>query len=292
MKHIESLSLIKQKMCAPQVAEHKEDMSEEIVEFDVGNSSPSIDILSWIDSHGVELKDATQIEKIENRNCISGDLQDKLSTKIFHVKATPAAIQVEIKSEAKTPEADNFAENTVIDSGSWIEEDDSWNRSIDPDHWFQRSIEKQTEIVHEVSVERNDSFEDEHCSISESKEIMEHLDQHGISLKPADFEKKRVRGEVGVHRSKGAVEKTVDLHGMHVRDAELKLIQTFEDSKIRGYQQILIVHGKGNHSSGGDSKMKRMVVDLLEGPLAEKVASFTFAPFDEGGGGASRVILK
>jgi len=111
-------------------------------------------------------------------------------------------------------------------------------------------------------------------------------------LKSVDFVEKRKRGEEGVYRSKGAVEKTIDLHGMPVRDAELKIIRTFENAKIRGYQQVLIIHGRGNHSAGGDSKMKRMVMDLLEGSLSSKVSSFTFAPFSEGGGGATRVILK
>lgn len=134
--------------------------------------------------------------------------------------------------------------------------------------------------------------EPEHDPAAGAEEILSYIDKHGIELKSSDLNSSRRSGEENLVRSKRSVEKQIDLHGLHAREAELRIRAVFADAKKRGYQQILIVHGRGNHSAGGDPILKRMVVDLLEGPLESQVASFFFAPLNEGGGGATRVILR
>ncbi len=292
MNFLESLAQLKQKMSVPPVLEQAEPLSDPAVEPDSEN--PSIDILSWIDSHGFESKETEVYARSAKQSLPYGDFQEKLlarkSRKRIEVEKFPVQKEVLERTEYQAEQSGTETTENVHDL--WFEEPNQWDLTMEPEHWFQKSIEEITEESIEEEKCTNDSFEDSGFSESDSSAIVDHLNQHGIALKSVDFDKKKVRGEEGVHRSKGAVEKTVDLHGMHVRDAELKLIRTFDESKVRGYQQILIIHGKGNHSSGGDSKMKRMVMDLLEGSLAEKVSSFTFAPYTEGGGGATRVVLK
>ncbi len=124
------------------------------------------------------------------------------------------------------------------------------------------------------------------------EEILSFIDSHGIELKSADMSHRRTSGEENLVRSKGSTEKRIDLHGLTQREAEIVIQRVFSDAKKRGYQQLLIIHGRGNHSTGGEPLLKRMVIDLLETSLEPQVASFYFAPLNEGGGGATRVVLR
>jgi len=253
-----------------------------------------IDIESWVDLHGVDQKDSKPVKaKTIQKKSVDSDFQQKLR-EIQFLETSYDSLTVTDKLDSKNGPVGvsvSTIENETLENDDWINDDDSWHSSIDIDSWFSKHSSVK---ISETPVLQNDSdsFDETPYSDSEGSEILDHIDQFGISRKSVDFQKKRKKGEEGVFKTKGAVEKTIDLHGMPIREAELKILRTFDDSKIRGYQQILIIHGKGNHSSGGESKMKRMVIDLLEGSVSDRVASFTFAPFTEGGGGATRVILK
>ena len=84
-------------------------------------------------------------------------------------------------------------------------------------------------------------------------------------------------------------EAQLDIHG-RTREEAWQLLETFfAASKNKGLEKILVIHGKGNHTSG-EPVLRRTVMDFIERcPYAgesgkEKAAS--------GGGGATWVLLK
>ena len=81
----------------------------------------------------------------------------------------------------------------------------------------------------------------------------------------------------------------LDIHN-HTRDESWQALEIFfGDAKEKGFEKVLIIHGKGNHSSG-ESVLKRVVMDFIE--------HCTFAgesgkgKSSAGGDGATWVLLK
>jgi len=55
----------------------------------------------------------------------------------------------------------------------------------------------------------------------------------------------------------------IDIHGKNRDEAWLALESFFDDSKAKGLEKVLVIHGKGNHSSG-EAVLKRVVMDFIE----------------------------
>lgn len=82
---------------------------------------------------------------------------------------------------------------------------------------------------------------------------------------------------------------SVDLHGLNREDAWLRLDAFFADCVRKGFEKVVIIHGKGTHS-GQDPVLKRMVRQYLEqNPHA---GESDFSARDAGGSGSTWVILK
>jgi DNA-nicking Smr family endonuclease len=82
---------------------------------------------------------------------------------------------------------------------------------------------------------------------------------------------------------------TLDLHGLSRDDALSALEVFFENSRRETFDKVLIVHGKGNHSSG-EAVLKRTVQEFIERcPYAGESGQSRSA---EGGSGATWVLLK
>jgi len=81
----------------------------------------------------------------------------------------------------------------------------------------------------------------------------------------------------------------LDIHG-HTRDEAWQALEVFfNDSKTRGLEKILIIHGKGNHSKG-EAVLKRIVMEFIEHcPFAGESGRGKAVA---GGEGATWVILK
>jgi len=81
----------------------------------------------------------------------------------------------------------------------------------------------------------------------------------------------------------------LDIHGL-TRDEALKALEIFfNDSKGKGLEKLLIIHGKGNHSTG-EAVLKRVVMDFIEHcPFAGESGRGKAAV---GGEGATWVLLK
>ena len=81
----------------------------------------------------------------------------------------------------------------------------------------------------------------------------------------------------------------LDIHGLSRDEAWKALEIFFNDSKEKGLEKILIIHGKGNHSTG-EAVLKRMVMEFIERcPFAGESGRGKAAT---GGEGATWVILK
>ncbi len=81
----------------------------------------------------------------------------------------------------------------------------------------------------------------------------------------------------------------LDIHGL-TRDEAWKALEIFfNDSKGKGLEKLLIIHGKGNHSTG-EAVLKRVVMDFIERcPFAGESGRGKAAA---GGEGATWVLLK
>jgi len=81
----------------------------------------------------------------------------------------------------------------------------------------------------------------------------------------------------------------LDIHGKTRDEAWQELDVFFGDAKEKGFEKIIIIHGKGNHSAG-ESVLKRVVMDFIERcPFAGESGKGKAAA---GGEGATWVLLK
>jgi len=81
----------------------------------------------------------------------------------------------------------------------------------------------------------------------------------------------------------------LDIHGLTRDDAWKNLEIFFNDSKEKEMEKILIIHGKGNHSTG-EAVLKRIVMEFIERcPFAGESGRGKAVA---GGEGATWVILK
>ena len=83
----------------------------------------------------------------------------------------------------------------------------------------------------------------------------------------------------------------LDLHGLHQDEAESRLNNFITDCKNRGLKKVMIIHGKGIHTSGTDPVLGKLVRSFIE---RDKRCGTSGHPKNkaEGGTGATWVILK
>jgi DNA-nicking Smr family endonuclease len=87
-----------------------------------------------------------------------------------------------------------------------------------------------------------------------------------------------------------SVQACVDLHGMNSDEAREALSRFIEQSMVRGYTCIRVVHGKGLGSGHKGPVLKRKVDQWLR--RWEPVLAFVSARQADGGTGAAYVLLR
>jgi len=81
----------------------------------------------------------------------------------------------------------------------------------------------------------------------------------------------------------------LDIHGLSRDEAWQALETFFNDSKGKGLEKVIIIHGKGNHSKG-EAVLKSIVMKFIEHcPFAGESGRGKAAA---GGEGATWIILK
>lgn len=91
-------------------------------------------------------------------------------------------------------------------------------------------------------------------------------------------------------RGEFAVQDEVDLHGLH-ESAARRLLQAFlSNARRERWHCLRIIHGKGLSSERGESVLRPLVAHLLS--QRNDVLAFASAPPNQGGSGATLVLLK
>ena len=88
-----------------------------------------------------------------------------------------------------------------------------------------------------------------------------------------------------------APERVLDLHRLHLADAERQVTRLVRDGRRSGLRAVRIVTGRGRHSEAG-TVLKDAVIRWLAGPLAGDLLAFRSAPPEGGGAGAIDVALR
>ena len=88
-----------------------------------------------------------------------------------------------------------------------------------------------------------------------------------------------------------APEATLDLHRFTARDAERKLREFLAAGSAAGHHCVLVVSGRGNHSSS-EPVLRQAIVDWIAGPMSRYALALTTATPRHGGDGAFYVLLR
>ena len=93
-----------------------------------------------------------------------------------------------------------------------------------------------------------------------------------------------------LRRGNWPIEESLDLHGNHT-DAARKLLQKFMLEAVqRNLRCVLVIHGKGLNSRGGEAVLRRLARHWLT--QHPHVLGYCNAPPKYGGSGAALVLLK
>lgn len=93
-----------------------------------------------------------------------------------------------------------------------------------------------------------------------------------------------------LRRGNWPIQDSVDLHGSHT-DAARRLLQEFlHGASRRGLRCVLVIHGKGLNSKGGEAVLRKLARHWLA--QRPEVLAFCNATPKDGGGGAALVLLK
>ena len=108
-----------------------------------------------------------------------------------------------------------------------------------------------------------------------------------------NFEDKDSQGTIelplNVEYNKVRIDEEIDLHGMTVMEAGSALDLFFKRAQRMGYEKVLIIHGKGNHSSSGGVLRSWIKTYLDKCSAAGRRGQ---AERSRGGSGATWVMIK
>jgi DNA-nicking Smr family endonuclease len=102
---------------------------------------------------------------------------------------------------------------------------------------------------------------------------------------PDDVVRKLRRGQL-------PIDARLDLHGMRAEEARNATHAFLRDKRSRGERCVLVIHGRGEHSSGPAVLRGEMAAWLSQTAASEHVAAFTTAIEADGGEGAVYVLLR
>ena len=88
-------------------------------------------------------------------------------------------------------------------------------------------------------------------------------------------------------------EERIDLHGARKKNAAHVIRKRIADARARGLRCVIVIHGRGQNSVGGEAVLRDAVPDwLCKGANAEHVLAIAPAPDRLGGVGATLVLLR
>lgn len=88
-------------------------------------------------------------------------------------------------------------------------------------------------------------------------------------------------------------EEKIDLHGLRRDSAGRLLADRIESARARGLRCVVVVHGRGQGSGGGEAVLRDALPGWLsKAPCARHLLGFAPAPSRHGGEGAILVLLR
>ena len=117
----------------------------------------------------------------------------------------------------------------------------------------------------------------------------------GTGYNDKDFYDYRNRNSAGERRSRLLRKRPdafIDLHGLGRDEAWTALESFFDDSKKKGHEKLLVIHGKGNHSGFVENEklLRELTRQFIE--ACSYAGESGFGSGREGGSGATWVILR
>lgn len=94
-----------------------------------------------------------------------------------------------------------------------------------------------------------------------------------------------------LHRGQFAVQDSMDLHGMTVREAEEAFSEFMRQAGRKGLFCVKVIHGRGLRSRNGPV-LKEALGRWLRGPYRKRVAAYATARHCDGGLGATYILLR
>ncbi|MGA2448417.1 MAG: Smr/MutS family protein [Polyangiaceae bacterium] len=89
------------------------------------------------------------------------------------------------------------------------------------------------------------------------------------------------------------IDSRVDLHGLSASEARAQIETFLATMRARHERCVLIIHGKGLHSPSGASVLRGEITAWLsQGQVSQHVAAFATADAQDGGEGATYVLLR
>ncbi|CAN5147416.1 hypothetical protein BH09MYX1_BH09MYX1_33360 [soil metagenome] len=89
------------------------------------------------------------------------------------------------------------------------------------------------------------------------------------------------------------VDGRIALHGLRAEDARTALDKYLREMRAKRERCVLVIHGKGTHSPGSVGVLRGEISAWLsEGRAAASVEAFATAHGEDGGEGATYVLLR
>ena len=104
----------------------------------------------------------------------------------------------------------------------------------------------------------------------------------------ASFNDTLLRGERRSRLLRKKPDASIDLHGFNRDEAWTALETFFQNSRINGFEKVMIIHGKGNH--GNEGALRELSRRFIE--TCSFAGESGYSSAREGGTGATWVILK
>jgi DNA-nicking Smr family endonuclease len=125
-----------------------------------------------------------------------------------------------------------------------------------------------------------------------TEDILAYLQEHGVSDKDLSAPSRK-KAKSDIRKGKGGILRmTLDLHGKTSDEASRSLRMMMETCRDHGIRELLVIHGRGHHSSSDEGPvLKTLVYSMLNNELKLRVKDFRTALPREGGEGATVLFL-
>ena len=123
-------------------------------------------------------------------------------------------------------------------------------------------------------------------------EALEHANPPDKDTPPDEYQQQRFRKLKSIKNKQISLDDQIDLHGKSVDEGLLELGRFITRSFANNLRTVVIITGKGKHSPGGVSVLKRNVENWIIAYGRRFIHSYADAPRAYGGRGAFIVYLK